>query len=95
MDIKKILDRQQALNNKGTLTNGEIKSLVKDWHNRRSEKELNHVSVEMEMKTMEKKLPKYNVERLGNIPLERDVRPTKVGNAIMAGIGSRQNPHTP
>ncbi len=24
-----------------------------------------------------------------------DVRPTKVGNAIMTGIGSRQNPHTP
>jgi hypothetical protein len=23
------------------------------------------------------------------------VRPTKVGNAIMTGIGSRQNPHTP
>ncbi len=25
----------------------------------------------------------------------RRVRPTKVGNAIMTGIGSRQNPHTP
>ena len=23
------------------------------------------------------------------------VRPTKVGNAIMTGFGSRQNPHTP
>ena len=23
------------------------------------------------------------------------VRPTKVGNAVMAGIGSRQNPQTP
>jgi hypothetical protein len=55
MDIKKILDRQQALNKKGTSNNGEIKSLVKDWHDRRSEEELNHVSVEMEMKAMEKK----------------------------------------
>ena len=39
MDIKKMLDRQQALNNKGDLTNGEIKSLVQDWHDKRSEKE--------------------------------------------------------
>jgi hypothetical protein len=54
MDIKKMLDRLQALNKKGTLTNGEIKSLVKDSHDRRSEEELNHVSVEMEMKAMEK-----------------------------------------
>jgi hypothetical protein len=56
MDINKMLDRQQASNKKGTLTNGEIKSLVKDWHNRRSEEELNHVSVKMEMKAMEKKI---------------------------------------
>ncbi len=62
MDIKKILDRQQALNKKGILTDGEIKSLVKDWHDRRPEEELNHVSAEMEMKAMEKKLTKYNVE---------------------------------
>jgi hypothetical protein len=27
--------------------------------------------------------------------LEVGVRPTKVGNAIMTGIGSRQNPNTP
>jgi hypothetical protein len=60
MDIKKMLDRQQASNKKGTLTNGEIISLVKDWHNRRSEEELNHVSVKMEMKAMEKKIIKYN-----------------------------------
>jgi hypothetical protein len=38
MDIKKMLDRQQALNNKGVLTDRENKSLVQDWHNKRSEK---------------------------------------------------------
>ncbi len=62
MDIKKMLDRQQVLNKEGTLTNGEIKSLVKEWHYRRTEAELNHLSVEMKMKAMEKKLTKYNVE---------------------------------
>jgi hypothetical protein len=65
MDIKKMLDRQQALNNNGVLTDGEIKSLVKDWHDKRSEKELNQESVKMEMRAMEKKLTKYNVERPG------------------------------
>jgi hypothetical protein len=64
MDIKNMLDKQQALNKKGTLTNGEIISLVKDWHDRMSEQELNLVSIKMEMKAIEKKLIKYNVERL-------------------------------
>jgi hypothetical protein len=54
MDIKKMLDRQQALNKKGTLKDGEIKSLVREWHDSRSEGELNHVAIETEMKTMEK-----------------------------------------
>jgi hypothetical protein len=72
MDIKKMLDRQQALNKKETLANREIKSLVKDWYDRRSAKELNHVSIKMEMKAMEKKMIKYNVEQLGNIPFDRE-----------------------
>ena len=45
-----MLDRQQVLRKKGTLTDGEIKSLVKEWHDTRSEAELNNATVEMEMK---------------------------------------------
>ena len=70
MDIKKMLDRQQALNKKGTLTDGEIRSLVKKWHDNRMEAELNHGTVEMEMKAIEKKLSKYNMECLGDLPTE-------------------------
>ncbi len=44
------------MNKKGTLNIGEIISLVKDWHNRRPEGELNHVSIKMEIKDMEKKI---------------------------------------
>ncbi len=33
---------------------------------------MNHGTVEMEMKAMEKKLSKYNVERLGELPTERE-----------------------
>jgi hypothetical protein len=41
MDIKNMLDRRQALNKKGTLTDGEIKLLVKEWHDKRAEENLN------------------------------------------------------
>jgi hypothetical protein len=54
MDIKKMIDRQQALNKKGASTDGEIKSLVREWHDNRTEEELNHVTIETEMKAMEK-----------------------------------------
>jgi hypothetical protein len=90
MDIKKMLDRQQALNNKGVLTDGEVKSLVKDWHNKRSEKELNQESVEMEMRAMEKKLTKYNVERLGDMPLERKDGTMRVLVSQMGGCASME-----
>jgi hypothetical protein len=90
MDIKKMLDRQQALNNKGAFTDGEIKSLVKDWHDRRSERELNQESVEMEMKAMEKKLMKYNVKQLGDIPLEREDGTMRVLVSQMGGCASME-----
>jgi hypothetical protein len=78
------------LNKKGTLTDGEIKSLVNDLHDRRSEEELNHVSIEMEMKAMEKKIIKYNVEQLGNIPLEREDGIMRVLVSRMGGCASME-----
>ncbi len=78
------------MNKKGTLTDGEIISLVKDWHNRRSEEELNHVSVEMEMKAMEKKIIKYNVEQLKNFPLEREDGTMRVLDSQMGGCASTE-----
>jgi hypothetical protein len=85
VDIKKMLDRRQVLNKKGTLTEGEIKSLVKEWHDRRTEEELHHISVEMEMKALEKKLTKYNVERLGGMPTEREDGTMRVLVSQMGG----------
>lgn len=41
MDIKRMIERQQDLNMKGTLTDWEIKSLVREWHDVRAEEELN------------------------------------------------------
>ncbi len=56
IDIKNILDRRQALHKKCTLTDGEIKSLVKEWHDRRAEAELDQATVDMELKAVAKKL---------------------------------------
>ncbi len=64
--------------------------MVKDWHNRRSEEELNHVSVKMEMKAMEKKIIKYNVEELENIPLEREDGTIRVLVSQLGGCASME-----
>ncbi len=90
MDIKKMLDRRQALNKKGTLTDGEIKYLVKEWHDKRTEAELNHGTVEMEMKAMEKKLSKYNMERLGELPTEWEDSTMRVSVCQMGGCASME-----
>jgi hypothetical protein len=90
MDIKNMLDRHQALHKKGSLTDGEIKSLVKEWHDTRTEAELNNKTVEMEMTAMAKKLRKYNVERLGDLPTEREDGTMRVLVSQMGGCASRE-----
>jgi hypothetical protein len=87
MDIKQMLDRQQAFNQKGTLTDREIKLLVKEWHDKRLEEELTALTVVMEIKAMEKKLAKYNMEQLGEIPIERDDGTMRV---LVSHMGSAQ-----
>ena len=58
LEIKQIMDRRSTQQKKGKLTDAEIKGLVNEWHNQRSEGELNKVVVDREMKTMEAKLEK-------------------------------------
>ncbi len=85
-----MLDRQQALNKKGTLTDGEIKSLVREWHDQRAEEDLSALTVVMEMKAMEKNLSKYNVEQLGEIPIEREDGTMRVLVSQMGGCASME-----
>ncbi len=72
LDIKQILDRKVALKKKGTLLAQEIKLLVKEGHNMRTEADLNEEMVRMEMKALESKTRKYNVPQLGDILEERE-----------------------
>ncbi len=72
MDIKLLLDRCIVKNKRGSLTEQEIQMLVEDWHDRRSEGDLRLETIQLETKSMEKKLRKYNVDELGETPLEQD-----------------------
>jgi hypothetical protein len=72
LEIKQIMDRRSSQQKQGKLTDAEIKGLVKDWHDQRKEGDLNKDVVEREMKTMEAKLERCNVDQLGQIPIERE-----------------------
>ena len=90
LDIKTMLDKNQVMRKKGILTDGEIKSLVKEWHDTRSEAELNDATVEMEMTAMTKKMRRYNVERLGELPTEREDGTMRVLVSQMGGCASTE-----
>ena len=64
--------------------------MVKEWHDNRTEAELNHQMVEMELKAIEKKLTKYNVEQLRDLPREREVGTMRVLICQMGGCASRE-----
>ena len=85
-----MIDRQQALNKKGTLIDREIKSLVKEWHDNRPEDKLKALTVAMEMKVMAKKLNKYNVEQLGELLIKRKDGTMRVLVNQMGGCASME-----
>ena len=90
MEVKQLIERQQLHNKKGKLTEGEIKLLVKDWHDQRTEKNLNQVMVEMDMHAMEKTLSLYNMEQLGDIPINQEDAVMKILVCHMGGLTSKE-----
>ena len=87
---KKLKERRQLNNKKGKLTDGEIKTLVKDWHDKRAEEDLNQITVEMEMKAMEKTLANFKVEQLGNIPIQQENGTMRILVSHMGGLASKE-----
>jgi molecular chaperone DnaK (HSP70) len=71
-EIKQLIEKRTILNKRGKLTDEEIKALVKELHDHRAEEELNDKTVEREMRGMELTIARYNVEQLGDTPLERE-----------------------
>ncbi len=83
-----MIDRRQSLNKKGTLTEWDIKSLVKEWHDVRTEEELNQATMETKLRAMDKKRHRYNVACLGSIPMEREDGTMRVLVSQMGGCAS-------
>ncbi len=90
MDINLLLDRRIVKNKRGNLTEREIQMLVKDWHDRRSEGDLRLETIEMETKLMEKKLRKYNMEQLGEMPLKQEDGTMQILVCLMGGCASME-----
>jgi hypothetical protein len=82
LEIKQMMDRQ--------ITQQKQKGLVKDWHDQRREGDLNQPVVDREMKTMEAKLAKYNVDQLGEIPIEREDRTMRITVCQMGGCAGKE-----
>jgi hypothetical protein len=64
--------------------------LVKEWHDNRPEEEINTLTVAMKVKAMEKKLEKYNVEQLGELPIEMEDGTMRVLVNQMGGCASME-----
>jgi hypothetical protein len=88
MDIKQILDRKAAENKRGTLTSGEIKLLVQEIHDSRKESELEPETREREMAAMHKKIERYNVAQLGDLPQEQEDGTMRILVCQMGGCAS-------
>ena len=88
IEIKNLIERRTLANKKGKLTDEEIKSLVKEWHDHRAEGELNQETVEREIRAMEKTVANYNVEQLGSIPVEREDGAMRILVCQMGGMAS-------
>ncbi len=68
----------------------EIQILVKDWHDRRAEEDLQQETIEMETKAMENKLRRYNVKQLGEIPVDQEDGTMRILVCQMGGCASRE-----
>jgi hypothetical protein len=90
MDIKLLLDRQIVKNKRGSLLEKEIQTLVKDWHDRCSEGDLQQETIEMETKAMEKKLRRYKVEQLGAMPSDQEDGTMRILVCQMGGCASKE-----
>jgi len=85
-----MIDRRNIRNKWGFLSEQEIKLMVKDWHDRRAEGELSQETVDMETRALEKKLRKYNVQQLGEIPEEREDGMMRILVCQMGGCASTE-----
>jgi hypothetical protein len=88
MEIKQPLDRKVIKNKRGTLTNRDIKLLVQEIQDHWREGKLQQSTVEMEIRAIQRKIQRYDVEQLGEIPMEREDRTMRILICQMGGCAS-------
>ena len=84
------MDRRSTQQKQGKMTDAEINGLVKDWHDQRTEGDLDKTVADREMKAMEAKLEKYNVDQLGEIPIEREDGTMRIMVCQMGGCTGKE-----
>jgi hypothetical protein len=90
LEIKHLMDRQSTQQKKGKLTDAEIKGLVKEWYDRRTEGDLNKAVIDREMRAIEDKLAKYNVEQLAEVPIKREDETMRILVCQMGGYAGKE-----
>jgi hypothetical protein len=90
MDINQILDRKAVENKRGTLTTREIKLLVKKIHDRWEESELELGTRDREMAAMQKKIERYKVAQLGDLPQDREDGTMRILICQMGGCANTE-----
>jgi hypothetical protein len=64
--------------------------LVKDWHDRRLEGDLRLKTIEIKTKSMEKRLRKYDMKQIGEMPLEQEDGTMRILVCQMGGCASME-----
>jgi hypothetical protein len=72
------------------LTPREIKILVQEIHDRREESKLDPGTRDREMAAMQKKIKRYNVAELGDLPQEREDGTMRILVCQMGGYASTE-----
>ena len=66
-EIREHMSKKLNNGKRRTLTEGEVKAVVDQWKDNRSEEELNQEVVRKEIQKLEKKLARYNVPPVGSM----------------------------
>ncbi len=83
------MERRLVQLKKGLLTNMDTRKLITEQQDEWEESELDHATIDKEIKTMERKLDKYNVPPLGDIPTRRDNGSFRILVCQMGGCSGR------
>ena len=71
-DIREHMKRKLSHGRRKTLTEHEVKAVVDQWTDNRSEEELNEEVVRKEIRKLENKLQKYNAPPVGSMEEDKD-----------------------